>query len=257
MSYKIVFFDIDGTLYDEQKNVPMSTIKAIEALKEKGIKVAISTGRSNYLSKEIQKITGIETMVNFNGSYVSDGKNIIYKEPVPLEIIEKIDSFSEKHNIGYSMSTVENTYRNRYGYEVMLEVLNEHKVQMYKPIESLNNIEVFGMNMFVNEEEEQELLLPNVPEIAFARWGLKVGDIMMKHINKSIGIEKALQYFEIDKSEAVAFGDGINDIEMLSYVGMGIAMGNGNDIVKKSSNLVTKHVNDNGIEYGLKKIGLI
>lgn len=68
---------------------------------------------------------------------------------------------------------------------------------------------------------------------------------------------KTLDFFGIDKSEAIAFGDGENDIDMLELAGLGIAMGNGNEKLKKAADFVTKQSSENGIDYALKKYGII
>lgn len=68
---------------------------------------------------------------------------------------------------------------------------------------------------------------------------------------------ETLDFFGIDKSEAIAFGDGENDIDMLELVGLGIAMGNGNEKLKKAADFVTKQSSEDGIDYALKKYGII
>lgn len=68
---------------------------------------------------------------------------------------------------------------------------------------------------------------------------------------------EVLKYFDIDKSKAIAFGDGDNDIDMLELVGLGVAMGNGTEKVKKVADFITKKSSDDGIEFALKKHGII
>jgi hydroxymethylpyrimidine pyrophosphatase-like HAD family hydrolase len=76
-------------------------------------------------------------------------------------------------------------------------------------------------------------------------------------VSKSFAIKKVLDYFNICKSEAIAFGDGGNDIDMLEYVGLGIAMGNGEERLKQKADFVTKTASEGGISYALKKFGVI
>ena len=77
------------------------------------------------------------------------------------------------------------------------------------------------------------------------------------HHNKAIGIQKLLEYLNISKDEVIAFGDGHNDAEMLEYVGLGIAMGNALDKVKKASNYITTRIDDDGIYNALKHFNII
>ena len=80
---------------------------------------------------------------------------------------------------------------------------------------------------------------------------------MQEDISKSLAIIKVLEYFNLDKSEAIAFGDGENDIDMLELVGLGIAMENGYENLKKVADFVTKKSSEDGIAFALKKFGVI
>jgi hydroxymethylpyrimidine pyrophosphatase-like HAD family hydrolase len=82
-------------------------------------------------------------------------------------------------------------------------------------------------------------------------------NVLQEDVSKSLAIIKVLQYFGIEKSEAIAFGDGENDIDMLELVGLGIAMGNGNEKLKNVADFVTKKSGEDGIEFALKKYGII
>ena len=95
------------------------------------------------------------------------------------------------------------------------------------------------------------------PYLTFKRWHPFVVNVLQEEVSKSLAIIKVLQYFDIDKSEAIAFGDGENDIDMLELVGLGVAMGNGNEKLKKIADFVTKKSSEDGIEFALKKYGVI
>ena len=82
-------------------------------------------------------------------------------------------------------------------------------------------------------------------------------DVVEKGGSKVTGIQKYLSIKEYTREEAAAFGDGENDIEMLRYVQEGIAMGNANDFVKSIADYVTADIDDNGIEKGLRYLGLL
>ena len=89
------------------------------------------------------------------------------------------------------------------------------------------------------------------------RWHNLFTDLIPADSSKAVGIERILAHFGIDRNESIAFGDGANDIEMLQYVGTGIAMGNAADIVKQNSDLVTDSADDEGIWNALKKLNVI
>lgn len=82
-------------------------------------------------------------------------------------------------------------------------------------------------------------------------------NVLQEEVDKSIAVKKVLTFFDLDESEAIAFGDGYNDMQMLEMAGLGIAMGNGNEQLKSIANFVTRNSSDDGIEYALRKYGVI
>lgn len=82
-------------------------------------------------------------------------------------------------------------------------------------------------------------------------------NVLEEDVSKSVAIKELLDYFGLKKEEAIAFGDGENDIDMLELVDLGIAMGNANEKLKSTANFVTKDSSEDGIEWALKKYELI
>ncbi|MNH24318.1 putative phosphatase [compost metagenome] len=82
-------------------------------------------------------------------------------------------------------------------------------------------------------------------------------DVLPGNGSKANGIAQMIKALGVAKEDVYAFGDGLNDLEMLSFVGHGIAMGNAEDEVKAAASYVTSHVSENGIYEGLKLVGLL
>lgn len=112
------------------------------------------------------------------------------------------------------------------------------------------------MCLYANDETVEKYI-QRFPHLTFKRWHPFVLNVLQEEVSKSLAILKVLQYFDIDKSEAIAFGDGENDIDMLELVGLGIAMGNGNKNLKEIADFVTKKSSEDGIDFALKKFGII
>jgi HAD superfamily hydrolase (TIGR01484 family) len=114
--------------------------------------------------------------------------------------------------------------------------------------------------MFLHCDLEEEISYQShIPELDFRRWssGARTCDVNLSNSNKAVGLTKLLEVLGIAPDEAVAFGDGLNDIEMLSLVGMGVAMGSGREELKQIANMVTISAEEEGVRYGLEKLGLI
>jgi hypothetical protein len=94
-------------------------------------------------------------------------------------------------------------------------------------------------------------------EIKSVRWNPDFTDLIPADGGKSVGIQQLLEHFGLSQEETMAFGDGGNDIEMLQYVHLGVAMGNGTQNVKAAADYVTDSVDEDGIWNALVHFGLI
>lgn len=257
MSYKIVFFDVDGTItHHEDGTIPSSTIEAIKTLKSNGIKVVVATGRPLSMCKELQEI-GIETFITANGGYVKHIDNIIHKVPMDKSVIKEVMEFAKLEVNGLSFYTEEFSMNGVREKEILTALKETLSLNEYPENNQLiHNEEVFLLCLFANDQTVEKYI-QKFPQLTFKRWHPYVLNVLQENVSKSLAILKTLEFFGIDRSEAVAFGDGENDIDMLEVVGLGIAMGNGNEKLKKIADFVTKPSSEDGIDYALKKYGLI
>ncbi len=114
--------------------------------------------------------------------------------------------------------------------KVLKETLSLHEFP--KINDKIHLEEVYLMCLFADDESVQKFS-GKFPHLSFKRWHPYVLNVLQEEVSKSLAIKKVLAYFEIDHTEAIAFGDGENDIDMIELVGLGIAMGNGNINLKK------------------------
>lgn len=257
MAYKIVFFDIDGTLVDEEKKIPLDAVQAVRALREKGIVTAIATGRAPYFFQSIAEQLGIRTFVSLNGAYVVHEGAPIYKHSIQREALKQLVSLAEAHGHPLVFEGSEGYFANTEDHPHMLESVNSLKVELpgYNPSfwESDDIFQVF----LHCESHEEHLYEPLLSELRLVRWHPSALDVLPVGGSKALGIEQLLAHLGIAKEEAVAFGDGLNDKEMLSYVGLGVAMGNAHEQLKPFADYVTSDVDKGGIAGGLRYAGLL
>ena len=254
-----MFFDIDGTLYNHNKKLPESAKKALEQLKKNGVFVAIATGRAPFMFKNLREELDIDSYVSFNGQYVVFENEVIYKNRLQTNDLEKLSAFSRKksHPIVFmNESTMKST------------VSNEHPMIMESLVESLKfpfpaedqsfykEREIYQSLLFCEENEDKEYL-EKFPSFRFIRWHQFSTDVLPAGGSKAAGIKIMIEKLGFKMKDVYAFGDGLNDIEMLETVGTGIAMGNAEEIVKKAADVTTTSVDEDGIWNGLKKLALI
>ncbi|WP_078381061.1 Cof-type HAD-IIB family hydrolase [Sutcliffiella halmapala] len=254
---KIVFFDIDGTLLDHNKELPASTKQAIAKLKENGVYVAIATGRAPFMFEDLRQELNIDTFVSFNGQYVVFEGEVIYKNPLSLEKMQLLRKYSEqqKHPLVYmNHETMKsNVTDHPFIHESMgsLKFLHPEQDQNF-----LEETEIYQALLFI-EEKDQQTYLDAYKDFHFIRWHSYSTDILPKGGSKAIGIQRMLERLPFKKENVFAFGDGLNDIEMLEFVGTGVAMGNGHPKLFEVADRVTKDVGEDGIKHGLELVGLL
>lgn len=259
---KAVFFDVDGTLVSfNTHSVPDSTLESLKKLKEKGIKIFISTGRSPAWLDDIRKMIDIEFdgYVMINGQFcICDGE-VIRTHPISVESIETVLPYIQENKISCEFVEEDYTFINLVSDRV-LDVRKQLNVKSaMSPIEDMNRIynkEIYQLLAYVSEVDEAEFL-ENMPGCEAVRWTDAFADIIPVGGGKDVGIRAVLEHYGFDKSECMAFGDGGNDIAMIKYVETGIAMGNAGENVKLEADFVTKSVDDHGIKYALERFNVI
>lgn len=257
--YKVVFFDVDGTLLSEiDRSMHESTKEAIQRLIAKGIHVVVTTGRPYSLCSQFMKL-GIHTIISANGAHIKCGETVLHKSVLSSEIVHDISRFAALHDHGISYFTEGFTMNgiasdNEHVIQALSETLNLEKY----PEKSRDlSEEIYCLCLYADETEAQKFI-ERYPSLTFDRFHNYVINVLEdSKVSKLTAIQKVLDHLNICKSEAIAFGDGGNDIEMLQYVGLGIAMGNGGEELKTRANFVTTKSSEGGISFALKKFRII
>ncbi|PEX86400.1 Cof-type HAD-IIB family hydrolase [Bacillus cereus] len=257
--YKVVFFDVDGTLLSEiDRSMHESTKEAIQRLIDKGIHVVVTTGRPYSLCSQFKGL-GVNKFISANGAHIKCEETVIHKSVLSSEIVHDISGFAELHGHGISYFTEDFAMNGiASNEERVMRALNE-TLNLEQYPDKIRNLseEVYCICLYADETEAQKFI-ENYPMLTFDRFHSYVINILEdSNVSKLTAIEKVLEHLKICKSEAIAFGDGGNDIEMLQYVGLGIAMGNGREELKESADFVTKKSSEGGISFALKELGII
>lgn len=254
---KIAFFDIDGTLLDLNKQLPDLTKKALTKLKENGVFVAIATGRAPFMFEKLRKELDIDSYVSFNGQYVVFENQVIYKNPLNTQEIENLYNYSLERN--HPMVFMNEN-------EMKASVANDDYVDLcikslkfpYPHVDEsyYKNKEIYQSLIFCEEQYDGQYEI-NFPNSRFVRWHQYSTDVLPAGGSKAEGIKLMVERLGFNMEDVYAFGDGLNDIEMLKAVGTGVAMGNALEQVKKAADVTTTPVDDDGIWNALKKLELI
>ena len=257
---KIVFTDIDDTLFSHKsKCVPQSAIEAIKKLQRKGIKVFLSSGRNFYLIRKggILDIVHPDGLVTMNGANAIIDGNIIYRYPIPEEVVDKLILFSKRLKFGLTLIEENEGHINMIDYRV-ISAHEKYGTRFPQPRTFPDHYDrtVYQMIAFCDEFEES-LFLPHLKGCKSARWDEYAVDIMPEDSDKAKGIESVLEYYGWTKDNAMALGNGTNDLEMLKYVGTSVAMKVSSKDVLENATYVTDDIDEDGWAKAMKHFGLI
>lgn len=254
---KAIFFDIDGTLVSfDTHEIPQSTFDALYKLKENGIKLFIATGRGKD-GLSVLKEFPFDGYITLNGQYCYCDEGLIYENTLKKDDLHVLLDYLDKHPAPCGFTLEHDkifNYRDERVDEIHSITLNDDH-----PAGDCSQIpfqKIYQCMCFISEDEEKELMKV-MPHSISARWHPLFCDISPKGGTKQNGIDKFLEYYQIDLKETTAFGDGGNDIPMLKHVAVSIAMGNANDEVKSIADYITDTVENDGILKALKEFNLL
>lgn len=262
MTIKAVFFDIDGTLVSfNTHQVPQSAKQALQTMRERGVRVFICTGRPLIRAGFITQAADFDFdgIIAMNGQYCQSKGHLIYHQPIARDNLENVLPYLEEQHIACDfvesdymyincMTETVSTFRKKLGRTVEPEPVDD--------VSRINDHPVYQICPFVTREEETEILR-RMPDCRAVRWHPAFADIIPKDGGKASGIREVLRYYGIKQEETMAFGDGGNDLDMLLYAGIGVAMGNAEDEVRKTADYVTASVDNDGVAKALKLFQVI
>lgn len=258
---KIAFFDVDGTLFNHWTNeISQLTIDALKQLKANGVMICIATGRPIEMMKQIMECVedvGFEYLITSNGQTIHHKKELIYKNFLHPDDVKAIVKRANELDLAISLVGDDFNIINRkreivdiscdsvgFPRPTLMDIPNDFN----KPVDQLVCYEpITNMKYF------QSVIKHSV----MTHWSIEAFDFVPNNGVKVNGIKKILKHLNIPAEQAIAFGDGQNDIDMLSYVGFGVAMGNSLLDVQEAADYVCEHINDEGVYHTLKKTNLI
>lgn len=263
MKRKAVFFDIDGTLYNPIIGVPASTIKAIKKLKQNGHLAFISTGRARAMIPKYLVNLGFDGVLAACGTYVEYEGSVIYNLDLAKSICDNVISTLKKHNVFFILEGQDYLYMDDSedfeGDKFSIKTFKKLFSDKIKPITgseigyNFNKI-TCKTNDHSNFKEAYKIIEKDFDCIYH---NTQFIELVPKGFSKVKGIKAILQHLNIDIENTYAFGDSLNDVDMLNYVKYGIAMGNSSPEVLEIANYKTDTIENDGIYTGLKEFNLI
>lgn len=262
---KMAVFDIDGTLLGRLKDkIEDSSVSAIHQLKAQGIQVMIATGRSLYFIKaHVREVLDSDYIVSINGHCLLDrNKQVLIRHDQDPNVVKQVYDLCSRYELALGMKTTKEIYVLRdyptfyqhyaQGFDAKKLIIdNSITHDAYLTVEP-------AMGLFIIGDSSQILPeLKKIPQLRIEGLGTHSLDVFGAEIDKVTGIDEVLKLANLSWENVIAFGDGNNDLGMLSHAGISIAMGNGTQEVKDVADFTTLNCDEGGIAYALKAYGLI
>lgn len=277
MKPKLIFIDIDGTLFDHAKDaIPESAKNTILSVKSKGHKIFLSTGRPYAdIDQEILNFP-LDGMIVSCGAVVYVDNKPIYCKTYPQKELISLIQFMLDNNIGFSLDGIHKNYLTEEAFNCLSSLMfkNNEDSELSRAMMAKNNCfpfedmkeedlkEVVKISIFTKNKESCEKLFQRIPEslVGFMyknnHLDLYNGEISIKGITKATGLKQITSYLNIPIEDTIAIGDSLNDLDILQEAGLSICMGNGADECKKTADFVTKDISNDGLAYALKHFNL-
>lgn len=276
---KIIFLDIDGTLIDHDvlHGIPESTKEAIAMARENGHKCIICTGRvKSSVSHDVHDL-GFDGAIYAAGCHVEVNDQKLFYTQLEPEIVRLVLDTLNQLGIGYSMEGEHKTFQDELAHQRFLTMFKEREgmnsemarfaistmnfssiSELNPDLDPINKCTFFAPDMAAIEKMEK-VLSPYFKILVHGekRMGLINGEMIKLGISKASGMDVILEHYGLDLADTFAYGDSLNDEEMILHAKVGIAMGNGRESIKQIADDVCERVDQDAIYKSFKKYGLI
>lgn len=271
MAVKCIALDMDRTTLDKEGRLSMQNKKAIEDAIASGIHVVIASGRAfDTLPRDVLAVPGIEYAITCNGAamyHVPSGK-CLKRFRLPQEAVEAIMKATGKEDVTYEAfidgiayacrEYIENPVR--FGVTPQAAAYVSATRHMREDIVKFiheNRHQLDSMDIIVKSGEQMQKIWKMVAECTDKVYITSSVKQLVEIAHRDAGKKSGLAFFTellgLDREETAAFGDADNDIDMLQYAGVGIAMGNASEGCKRAADLITKHHDEDGLAYGIRE----
>lgn len=257
---KVVSFDLDMTLLDHKTmKISPSTLKTIEILRGNA-KIVLATGRNMNLERNQQFVQLLrpDAVIHMNGTRVETDNVVLYEEFLNSEYVKAIidRAYELKWCIGISQDSIMYTTNNQKIIDMDTKYYGRCD-RNFCDIRKILNRDFNSLTAYENSESIENMAI-EFPMLSFTKFTKTFGaDILPLSLSKATGMSSLLAYWDYEFKDVISVGDSMNDYELLRKSGIGIAMGNADESLKKIADIVTDDISEGGIFNAFNSLGMI
>ncbi len=271
MDIRLIAFDLDDTFLNTEKQIPPENLEAIRAAADAGVTIVPASGRVYAAMPDALKLPFIRYYITGNGMCIYDswtGQDLCCYE-ISFEMAKRLMDYAEENHIIYDFYQSDRGWMERQNFEVDIpRIIKEPAIlNLYRsirtPVDGLRrmierNAAPAQKMQFYFEDPAERLhqldILPDIfPELAISSsipYNIEINDVRAQ---KGKALIALCEHLGFSAGQAMAFGDGLNDISMLQAAGIGVAMENAGSRVKAAADVVTGHCNDAGVAQAIRR----
>ena len=262
--YKMIAVDMDGTLLKHDKTISDETIRAIKLARSKGVKLVLATGRpvagiQRYL-EELDLINIDDYAISFNGVILQNTltKEVISQKTITLEDLNYLYELSNSLGVNMHAFTKDGLIAPSITKFTQHECdINNIEAKIVDFTKLSKDTDVFKF-MMIGEESELDEATKKLPKEVFEKYTVVRSafcflEFINKECNKGESIITLANHLHIDINDVICIGDAGNDLHMIKYAGLGVAMGNAYPEVKEVADYITKTNDEDGVAHVIHK----
>ena len=269
---KLIFLDVDGTLTPPGGyEPPESALRAVKKARELGHKVFLCSGRNYGMIKPLMKF-GFDGGIASCGGYVYTGDKVLYDNPMPEEQRDKLISLLRANGASVSLETKDYSFNDDIALKYLKQERGSHLYSMIKAVwvdlgaRSAEEYDGSPIYKMVIASDSRECLSPAIKELGdelnfilhdFSEDDCVFSEVISREFNKGTGVRIITEALGYDIADTIGFGDSSLDVDMIDVVDTGVCMRNGSEYLKTQSDLICPAVDEDGIEWAFRELGLI
>lgn len=263
MKRKAVFFDIDGTLYEQGKPVEASTVEAIRQIRKNGHLAFICTGRSRIMvPKEEVLSMGFDGIVASCGTYGEYDNRMLFQYSLSKEQYVRMITAFRQYKAMYILEGTEYIYYdeemvNDFEDDWYLRYINDALPHNFLPVQKVRTIDACKASIHARNVDPEELYKNLRGDFEVLEHVFGVAEFVPKGFSKAKGIGLVCEKLGIDLEDTIAVGDSVNDVDMLKFAKIGVCMGNGSAPAKECADYITTEIHEDGIYRAMEHLGLL